>query len=114
MAWVNEKFILSAAYTQADKGNTNNSPDIHYYSSYGINGSYQYCNDYSLSAGSGWKNPYNEDSPDNSKDKVDHGNTWSVGFIWENAFLEGDNVGFAIGTAHTHRDDSDYDDLLAW
>ena len=40
LAWVDEKFILAAAYTQSDNGRTDNSPDINDYSSYAISGSY--------------------------------------------------------------------------
>ena len=114
LAWVDEKYTLAAAYTQADNGNTDNSPDINDYSSFGISGSYQFGDDYSLSAGMGWKNPDNEDSPDTSMNKVEHGKTWSVGFLWNNALIEGNKFGFGIGTAETHRDDSGYDDPLAW
>ena len=114
LAWIDEKYTLAAAYTQADNGNTDNAPDINDYSSFGISGSYQFGDDYSLSAGMGWKNPDNEDSPDTSMNKVEHGKTWSVGFLWNNAFIEGNKFGFGIGTAETHRDDSGYDDPLAW
>ena len=62
----------------------------------------------------GWKNPDNEDSPDTSMNKVEDGNTWSVGFLWNDAFVEGNKFGFGIGTAETHRDDIGYDDPLAW
>ena len=34
--------------------------------------------------------------------------------MWNDAFRDGNNLGFAIGTAETHRDDSGYDDPLAW
>jgi len=114
LAWVDEKFTLAAAYTKADNGKTDNSPDINDYSSFGVSGSYQFGDDYSLSAGMGWKNPDNEDSPDNSMNRVEDGNTWSVGFLWNDAFVEGNIFGFGIGTAETHRDDSGYDDPLAW
>ena len=45
---------------------------------------------------------------------MEHGKTWSVGFLWNNALIEGNKFGFGIGTAETHRDDSGYDDPLAW
>ena len=114
LAWVDEKFTLAAAYTKADNGNTDNSPDAEDYSSYGISGSYQFGENYSLSAGMGWKNPDNEDSPDTSMNKVEHGNTWTIGFLWNDSFVEGNNLGIGVGTAETHRDDSGYDDPLAW
>tara|TARA_B100000700_G_C14589938_1_gene644125 strand:- start:180 stop:413 length:234 start_codon:yes stop_codon:yes gene_type:complete len=37
-----------------------------------------------------------------------------VGAMWNDAFRDGNNLGFAIGTAETHRDESGYDDPLAW
>ena len=40
LAWVDEKFTLAAAYTQADNGRTDNSPSIDDYSFFGISGSY--------------------------------------------------------------------------
>ena len=114
MAWVDERYTLAAAFTQSDNGRTDNSPDINDYSSFGISGSYQFGDDYSLSGGIGWKNPENDDSPDTSMNKVEDGNTWSIGFLWNNALIEGNKFGFGIGTAETHRDDSGYDDPLAW
>ena len=114
LAWVDEKYTLAAAYTKADNGNTDNSPDADDYSSYGISGSYKFDDNYSLSAGMGWKNPDNEDSPDTSMNKAEHGNTWTVGFLWNDAFSEGNNLGVGVGTAETHRDDTGYDDPLAW
>ena len=114
LAFVDDKYTLAVAYTQADNGRTDNSPDINDYTSVGISGSYQFGNDYSLSGGFGWKNPDNEDSPDTPMNKVEDGNTWSVGFLWNNAFIEGNKFGFGLGTAETHRDDRGYDDPLAW
>ena len=63
----------------------------------------------SISAGFGWKNPDKVD--DNSN--IEDGNTWTIAMHWENAFKEGNNLGFAIGTAETHRDDNGYDNPLA-
>ncbi|WP_269608871.1 hypothetical protein [Prochlorococcus marinus] len=114
LAWVDERYTLAAAFTQSDNGRTDNSPDINDYSSFAISGSYQFGDDYSLSGGLGWKNPENDDSPDTSMNKVEDGNTWSIGFLWNNALIEGNKFGFGIGTAETHRDDSGYDDPLAW
>ncbi len=114
LAWVDERYTLAAAFTQSDNGRTDNSPDINDYSSFGVSGSYQFGDDYSLSGGMGWKNPENDDSPDTSMNKVEDGNTWSIGFLWNNALIEGNKFGFGIGTAETHIDDSGYDDPLAW
>tara|TARA_B100000700_G_scaffold140413_1_gene156412 strand:- start:1102 stop:1479 length:378 start_codon:yes stop_codon:yes gene_type:complete len=81
LAWVDEKLTLSAAYTQADNGNIDKSPDINDYSSFGISGSYYFRDDYSLSLGMGWKNPDNEDLPDTAMNNVEKVNTWSVIFL---------------------------------
>ena len=64
----------------------------------------------SLSGGYGWKNP---DNVDDSLD-VEDGSTWLVSAMWNDAFRDGKNLGVAIGTAETHRDDSGYDNPLAW
>merc|ERR1712159_39865 len=69
LAWVDEKYTLAAAYTQADNGNTDDSPDANDYSSYGISGSYQFGDDYSLSAGFGWKNPEKRKKRKNKKNE---------------------------------------------
>ncbi len=61
-----------------------------------------------------WKTSDKEDSSDIAMYKVEDGNIQSAGFLWNDAFIEGKNLGFGIGTAETHRHDSDYDDLLTW
>ncbi len=33
--------------------------------------------------------------------------------MWNDAFIDGNNLGFALGTAETHRDENGYDDPLA-
>ena len=114
IAWVDDSYTLAFAYTYADGGNTDNSPAANDYSSYGINGTYNFMKQSdvfpsSISAGFGWKNPDKVD--DNSN--IEDGNTWTIAMHWENAFKEGNNLGFAIGTAETHRDDNGYDNPLA-
>jgi len=115
LAWVDESYTFALAYTTADNGNTDGSADADDYSSYGISGSYNLSHDSklvpsSISAGMGWKKPENIDDSSNIED----GNTWTVGAMWNDAFRDGNNLGLAIGTAETHRDDSGYDDPLAW
>ena len=114
IAWVDDSYTLAFAYTHSDGGNTNNSAALDDYSSYGIHGTYNFLNQSdvlpsSISAGFGWKNPDKVD--DNSN--IEDGNTWTIAMHWENAFKEGNNLGFAIGTAETHRDDNGYDNPLA-
>jgi len=119
IAWVDDSYTLAFAYTYADGGNTDNSPAANDYSSYGINGTYNFMKQSdvfpsSISAGFGWKNPDNDDNPDTSANAVEDGHTWTIGMLWNDVIKEGNNLGFAIGTAETHRDDDGYDDPLAW
>ena len=119
LAWVADSYTVALAYTNADNGNTTGSSDADDYSSFGISGTYKFSNDAkalpsSISAGMGWKNPDNEDNPDTASNSVEDGNTWTIGVLWNDAFIDGNNLGFAIGTAETHRDDIGYDDPLAW
>ena len=116
---MDDSYSIVFAYTYADGGNTDNSPDANDYSSYGIHGTYNFLNQTdifpsSISAGFGWKNPDNYDNPDTASNSVEDGNTWTVGVLWNDVIKDGNNLGFAIGTAETHRDDDGYDDPLAW
>ena len=119
LAFVDDSYSIVFAYTYADGGNTDNIPDANDYSSYGINGTYNFLNQAdvfpsSISAGYGWKNPDNKDNPDTAANSVEDGKTWTIGILWNDVIKEGNNLGFAIGTAETHRDDDGYDDPLAW
>ncbi len=119
LAWVDDSYTIAIAYTNADNGNTDGTADADDYSSYGISGTYKFLNDSSLipssiNAGMGWKRPDNKDNPDTASNSIEDGNTWTVGAMWNDAFKNGNNLGLAIGTAETHRDDSGYDDPLAW
>ena len=64
----------------------------------------------SINAGYGWKNPDKVDDSSN----VEDGKTWTIGAMWNDAFRDGNNLGLALGTAETHRDDSGYENPLAW
>ena len=115
LAWVDDSYTIALAYTNSDGGNTTGSADTDDYSSFGISGTYKFSNDSkvvpsSISAGMGWKNPENT----NDSSNIEDGNTWTIGAMWNDSFRDGNNLGFAIGTAETHRDDSGYDDPLAW
>jgi len=119
LALVDDSYTIALAYTHADNGNTTGNADADDYSSFGISGTYKFSNDSnvipsSISGGIGWKSPDNEDNPDTSANSVESGNTWTVGVMWSDAFREGNNLGLAIGTSETHRDDSGYDNPLAW
>ena len=115
LAWVDDSYTIALAYTNADSANTDGSANANDYTSYGISGTYKFSNDSSampssINAGYGWKNPDKVDDSSNIED----GNTWTIGAIWNDAFRDGNNLGLALGTAETHRDDSGYDDPLAW
>ena len=115
LAWVDDSYTVALAYTNADSANTDGSANANDYTSYGISGTYKFSNDSSampssINAGYGWKNPDKVDDSSNIED----GNTWTIGAMWNDAFREGNNLGLALGTAETHRDDSGYDDPLAW
>ena len=115
LAWVDDSYTVALAYTNADSANTDGSANANDYTSYGITGTYKFSNEASvipssINAGYGWKNP---DKVDDSAN-IEYGNTWTVGVMWNDAFRDGNNLGFALGTAETHRDDSGYDDPLAW
>ena len=58
----------------------------------------------------GWKTPEKENDASNIEDE----NTWSSGLVWSDAFTAGNSLGIAYGTAEGHRDDSSYDDPMAW
>ncbi len=115
LAWVDDSYTIALAYTNADSANTDGSANANDYTSYGISGTYKFSNDASvkpssINAGYGWKNPDKVDDSSNIED----GNTWTVGAMWNDAFRDGNNLGLALGTSETHRDDSGYDDPLAW
>ena len=119
LAWVDDNFTVAAAYSHADNGNWNDSVDGSDYSAYAISGVYNLDNDSewmpsSISAGMGWKNPDQEDPTDSATNKTEDGQTWTIGLLWNDAFVDGNNLGFGLGTAETHRDDTGYDDPLAW
>ena len=115
LALVDDAYTIAIAYTNADSANTDGSANANDYTSFGISGTYKFSNDSSaipssINAGYGWKNPDKVDDSSNIED----GNTWTIGAMWNDAFREGNNLGLALGTAETHRDDSGYDDPLAW
>ena len=115
LALVDDAYTIAIAYTNADSANTDGSANANDYTSFGISGTYKFSNDSSaipssINAGYGWKNPDKVDDSSNIED----GNTWTIGAMWNDAFREGNNLGLALGTAETHRDDSGYDDPLVW
>ena len=61
----------------------------------------------------GWKNPVKEDNPDTAANTLEDETTWTVGLLWNDAFIDGNTLRFDLGTAATHRDDNGYDDPLA-
>ena len=58
----------------------------------------------------GWKTPEDENDASNIEDET----TWSVGVVWNDFGSEGNALGVAIGTSEGWRDDSGYDDPMAY
>ncbi len=132
IAWLGDSgFTIAAAYTMSDGGcnphdedaeagaiNTCSTAELRQsYDAFGISASYEIDNDDSLfipasiSAGFGWSQPHTEVENNDVEDEQ----TWTVGLVWDSNFgYEGSNLGFAIGSAEGHRDDSGYDDPLAY
>ena len=124
LAWLGDGFTLATAYTVSDGGcNTEDGDGTcstaekdEDFSAWGISGVYEIDNDSqwiptSISAGIGWKTPDTEDDANNVEDET----TWTVGLLWDSNFLyDGSTVGFSYGTAEGHRDDSGYDDPMAY
>jgi len=110
LAWVGDNFTIAAAYTLSDGGNTTDSADANDFSAWGISGQYDLDNGISLNAGLGWKNPDEENDASNIEDE----STWSIGVVWSDFGKEGNALGIGIGTAEGWRDDSGYDDPMAY
>ncbi len=110
LAWVADNFTVAAAYTTSDGGNTTDTADANDFDAWGLSAQYDLDNGISLNAGMGWKSPDKEDDTNNIEDE----NTWSIGVVWSDLGAEGNNLGIAYGTAEGHRDDSGYDDPMAY
>ncbi len=110
LAWVGDDFKVAAVYTTADGGNTTGDSDANDYDAWGLSAQYDLDNGISLNAGMGWKTPDEENDASDIEDET----TWSIGVLWSDFGVEGNALGLAIGTAEGHRDDSGYDDPLAY
>ena len=110
LAWVADNFTVAAAYTTSDGGNTTDAADANDFDAWGVSAQYDLDNGISLNAGMGWKTPDKEDDANNIEDE----STWSLGVVWNDLGAEGNTLGFAYGTAEGHRDDSGYDDPMAY
>jgi len=110
VAWTGDNFTVAAAYTTSDGGNTTSTASAEDYEAWGISGIYNLDNGISINAGMGWKTPDEENDTSNIEDE----NTWSIGVVWSDFGTEGNDLGVAVGTAEGHRDDSGYDDPLAY
>ena len=110
LALVDDSYTIAIAYTNSDNGNTDGSADADDYTSYGLSGTYKFSNELSINAGYGWKNPDNVNDASNIED----GTTWIIGAMLNDAFIDGNKLGWALGSDETHRNDSGYGDPLAW
>ncbi len=125
LAWVGEGFTLAAAYTVSDGGRDDSAAASNDdFEAWGLSGVYEFDSDKgilpsSISAGFGWKTVDKEDDDgadgiQNNSDDVEDTQTWSVGLLWDGVGGEGNSLGIAMGTAEGHRDDSGYDDPMAY
>jgi len=118
IAWVGERLTVAGVYTAADNGNILENADADDYTAFGLSAVYQLNSDAvladwfptSISAGLGWKTPDNENDGSN----IEKERTYSFGFLWNDAWHEGNTLGIGIGTAEGHRDDVNYDDPMAY
>ena len=110
LAWTGDNFTVAAAYTTSDGGNTTSTANAEDFDAWGLSGQYDLDNGISLNVGMGWKTPEKEDDANNIEDET----TWSIGVVWSDFGSEGNNLGIAYGTAEGHRDDSGYDDPMAY
>jgi len=110
LAWVADNFTVAAAYTTSDGGNTTDTADANDFDAWGLSAQYDLDNGISLNAGMGWKSPDKENDASNIEDE----STWSLGVVWSDLGAEGNTLGIAYGTAEGHRDDSGYDDPMAY
>ncbi len=119
IAWVDDRFTLAAVYNVSDGGNTLGTANAEDFTAWGLSGVYNIDSDSqflptSVSYGMGWKTPDREDNPDTASNSIENSKTWTLGLMWNDAFIDGNNLGFGIGTAESHREDSGYDDPLAY
>jgi len=119
IAWVDNRFSLAAVYNVSDGGNTLGTANAEDFTAWGLSGVYNVDSDSqflptSVSYGMGWKTPDREDNPDTASNSIEDSETWTLGLMWNDAFIDGNNLGIGIGTAEGHREDSGYDDPLAY
>jgi len=115
VAYLGDNWTVAAVYTSADNGNKTGAADTNDYEAYGLSGEWSPGFDSAfipttISGGMGWKSVDKADDANDIEDET----TWSLGLQWEDAFIEGNTLGFGIGSAEGHRDDSGYDDPLAY
>jgi len=122
LAWLGDGYTIVGAYTISDGGITSDADfpleaSNEDFSAIGISGIYQVDSDLlwgslpnSVSAGYGVKMVDHVNEGADVEDKK----TWSLGFIWDDFYSEGNTLGLGVGTAEAHKDDDGYDKPLAY
>jgi len=127
LAYLGQGWTLAVAYTNSDGGLSDSvaaADSAERYDAWGVSGVYEIDADSawipsSVSAGVGWRNQdksseLGTDGVDNTADDVEDTSTWTIGLLWNDAFVDGNTLGVAYGTAEGHRDDSGYDDPMSY
>jgi len=123
IAWTGEGITVAAVYTIADGGVTDGSSSSDDYEAWGISGAWQPNIDSafvpsSISAGFGSKTVDKETKYDGnlqrSQTDIMDEITWSVGLEWSDFIVDGNTLGLGIGSAEGWRDESTYDDPMAY
>jgi len=115
VAYLGDNYTIAAVWTGSDGGVGVDTANANDYEAFGLSGDWQIDSDSafipsSVSGGMGWKSPDNSDDSNDIEDET----TWTLGFQWEDAFVDGNTLGVAVGSAEGHRDDSGYDNPLAY
>jgi len=125
LAWTGEDLTVAAVYTAADNGNTDGSSDAQDYEAWGLSADWQtsFGSEWLPTSISGGVGAKSVDKETKYAGRVGRGGTnvdimdewtWSVGLQWSDFIVDGNTLGFGIGSAEGWRDESTYDDPMAY